>query len=340
MIIFYSGNPTGNCELLNKPEDINNSIMLTFALQTKQVSKRFRKYYKMRKKKIGIIESHFLDSGAFSQWTKAQEYAKQVGRGRWAYFFTKEFWDYVDAYAEFVKKYKIAIDLYANVDVIGSPQLTWRNQKYLETKHNLHPVPVVHYKTDLKWLEKYMKKGYEIIGLGGLVGSTAKAACRHWLDNCFNIVCDTPNRMPKVKIHGFGVTSYKFLTRYPWWSVDSAAWDKIASYGGICVPHKRQGEFVFDIPPYIMKVSKESPHASTKSHLLTISTQEKTIIQEWLDFIKIPMGEIDKKGDEITEGVVTFHVYRRIANLVFYDMMVKSLPKWPWPFGVRRKTLL
>lgn len=44
MILYYSGNPTGDCEILNKPENINKEIMLTYTLQLKGISKRFRKY--------------------------------------------------------------------------------------------------------------------------------------------------------------------------------------------------------------------------------------------------------------------------------------------------------
>lgn len=296
---------------------------------------------KIKTPKIGNIKSHFLDSGAFSQWTLALKYFEDNKCGRWDYYDLPEFWEYADNYAKFVKKYKAAIDLYANIDVIPNPELTWRNQQYLEQKHGLKPVPVVHYTTDLKWLKMYIKKGYPIIGLGGLVGSTMKKHCISWLDECFRVICDTPDNMPKVKIHGFGVTSYRYLLRYPWWSVDSAAWDKIASFGGICVPHKRKGKFIFDEAPYIMKVSMESPERKKKSHYLSLSEKKKQIINDWLELIKIPLGSLDEKGEVKDQGVITYHVYRRIANLYFYDMMVKSLPKYPWPFTItKRKSLI
>ena len=291
--------------------------------------------------KKGFIKSHFLDSGAFTQWSLALKWHQENERSdRWGYYDTPEFYQYMDNYAAFIKKYKIAIDLYANVDVIPNPELTWRNQKYLEKKHGLKPVPVVHYPTNTKWLKKYMKAGYEIIGLGGLVGSTIKKSCRDWIDECFDIVCDTPDRLPKIKIHGFGVTAYKFLLRYPWWSVDSAAWDKIASYGGICVPHKRKGKFVFNTAPYLMKISMESPGRRTRKHFLTMPQKERDIIKEWLSFIDIPIGNLDEKGEVKEQGAVTFHVYRRIANLIFYDMMVKSLPEYPWSFRKKKRMLL
>lgn len=288
---------------------------------------------------VGCVASHFLDSGSFTLWTTAAKYAKENKCGKWDFYETQEFWDYIDAYAEFIKKYSYAIDLYANVDVIPNPELSWRNQKYLEKKHGLRPVPVVHYTTDLDWLKFYIKKDYELIGLGGLVGSTSQEECRAWIDKAFDIVCDQPSRLPKVKIHGFGVTTYDLLLRYPWWCVDSTSWTKIGAYGGILVPHKRKGKWVFTEQPYLMKVSDESPDVKTKGkHVLTMSQMEQTIIKEWLAEIGIPLGKRDSNGEVIEWGVVTQHTYRRAANLLFFERMRLSLPEWPWPFrSTRRK---
>ena len=302
---------------------------------------------KKKRHKIGNVKSHFLDSGAFSLWTIAATYHKENKCGRWDYYDTDEFWAYADAYVKFVKKYKIAIDYHANLDVIPNPELTWRNQQYLESK-GLTPVPVVHYTTDLKWLHHYIEHGYQFIGLGGLVGSTMKKGCKDWIANCFDIVHDTPDRMPKVKIHGFGVTSWKLLLRFPWWSVDSAAWDKIASFGGICVPHRRKGKWDFSVQPYIMKVSFESPNIANvpdvckgNFHYFGLTGKEQQIVKDWLDFIGIPLGSLDKEGKPEEQGVITFHVYRRVANLYFFDLMVKSLPEWPRPYTSKnRKSLL
>src|SRR5438552_1722463 len=115
--------------------------------------------------RAGNVASHFFDSGSFSLWTAAEEYAKRHNCSRWKFYDSKRHWRYVEDYAAFVKKYSLAIDLYANVDVIPNAELTWRNQQYLEQKHGLCPVPVVHYTCDLKWLQHYMDLGYELIAL-------------------------------------------------------------------------------------------------------------------------------------------------------------------------------
>lgn len=286
---------------------------------------------------IGVVESHFLDSGAFTLQTRAKVYAKEHRCGPWDFYDTPEHWQYVDDYAGFIKKYRIAIDLFANVDVIPNPELTWRNQKYLEEKHGLTPVPVVHYRTDLKWLRKYLDAGYEMIGLGGLVGSTSQSECRAWIDSCFVLTCDQPSRLPRVKLHGFGVTNYDLLIRYPWWSVDSTTWTMVASFGGIIVPHKRGGKFVYTEAPYTVKVSKDSPNnKEIGRHYSTLTRSEQMIISEWLDLIGIPLGRPDGEMNGEGDGVMVNHSMRRAANLLFFERLVEALPKWPWPFHSSR----
>ncbi len=282
----------------------------------------------------GCVNSHFLDSGSFTFWTKAAEYAKENNTTPWAFYDRPEFFEYLDAYAQFVKKYAAGIDLFANVDVIGNPELTWRNQKIMERQYGLRPVPVVHYRTDLEWLKFYMKKDYDLIALGGLVGSTGQEDCVAWIDRAFDIVCDNAERLPIQKLHGFGVTSYKLLLRYPWWSVDSTSWTKVGAYGGILVPHKRNGKFTFEEEPYLMKVSTSSPDGAKRGrHVANLSQAERTIIKEWLDHIGIPFGKGIEGEDNIEEyGVINRHSERKAANLLFFEAMRNSLPDWPWPF--------
>jgi len=289
----------------------------------------------LKPQKIGSIKSHFLDSGAFTLWTTSIKYAEENNCGRWDYYNTKEFKEYMDKYAAFIKKYKIAIDLYANIDVIGNPELTWRNQKYLEKKHGLSPVPVVHFGTDMKWLKKYIEEGYKLIGLGGLVGKNKSIRLTDWLDRCFDLVCDSPNRLPKVKIHGFGISSVKLWLRYPWWSIDSTSIHKKSAYGWILVPFYRAGKFIFDKPPLHISVSEESPFVKNKGrHLSTISLKEKEIVLKWLKHIQIPLGTREEKG------IINNGEMRKLALYFYYEKMMLSLPSWPWPFTPRKRVLV
>lgn len=280
-----------------------------------------------------------IDSGSFTLWTQVANKwaADNPGKTCWDYYDTPAFYSYMDAYAAFIKKYSHGVDLYANVDVITKPELTWRNQRYLEKAHGLSPVPVVHYRTDLSWLQKYMDRGDPIIALGGLVGSTSQDACVGWIDRCFDLVCDSPDRLPRVKIHGFGVTSYPLLFRYPWYSVDSSSWTKVGAYGGIFVPHKRKGEFCFTDSPYVIKVAYDSPDtANAGKHYDTLTSAERKIIAEWLELIDVPFGKM-KDGEVIEHGVCTRHTERKAANILFFEAMRKALPEYPWPFRSTRK---
>lgn len=289
-----------------------------------------------REMEVASPKLHYLDSGSFSLWSKAKSYAKTHSCSPWLYYDTKDFWRYIDNYAEFVKKYRVAIDYYSNVDAIPNPELTWRNQQYLESL-SLNPVPVFHYPCDLKWLKHYMDEGYDYIALGGMVGSVRQEACKHWLDNVFRFVCDQPSRLPKVKLHGFGITNFNHLTRYPWYSVDSTAWTKLGAFGGILIPHKRKGVYEFLREPYSVKVSCDSPTRTRRgSHVFTMANLEVDKVQEWLDFINIPMGDMDEDGNPTDLGVVNLHWCRRAANLVYFALLVQCLPEWPWPFRTLR----
>lgn len=151
-----------------------------------------------------------------------------------------------------------------------------------------------------------------------------------------------------MKTHGFAMTTYDLLIKFPWWSVDSASWVKAGGFGIIYVPHKRNGKFTFDEEPYSICVSAESPAVKIKGkHVNTISVAEKKIIQEWLEQINIPYGKVerDKEGNPVQDekgktvvlerGVESHNSARKIANLIFFKMMEESMPEWPWPFKGR-----
>lgn len=278
-------------------------------------------------------KTHYLDSGSFSLWGQADQYAKRHPNDPWGFYSTKEFYDYLHAYVRFVKKFKAGIDYHSNVDVIGNPELTYRNQKLLEKK-GLTPVPVVHYKTDLKWLNKYIEEGYDYVALGGVVGSGSKPACRDWIDRAFDLVCDQPSRLPRVRVHGFGVTTYDLMRRWPWYSVDSARWTKAGAYGMILVPHMRGGRFVFDEMPYMVFVSSQSDSRGglPGQTFAGLGKTEKKIVLAWLEEIRIPFGGYDADGNVLVHGVSTRHSERKAANLLFFERLRLSLPKYPWPF--------
>lgn len=333
VIVYFSGDNEMSGDSIAEDLIPDANVMLTYACHAGKQERDKWRIVRMRDG-AGTVESHFLDSGAFTLWTTAAKWAKENRRSQWDYYDTDEHWKYLDDYAAFVKKYAAGIDFYANVDAIPNGELTYRNQKYLEDKHDLSPVPVVHLSQDSsKWLTKYIEEGYEFIGLGGLAGKASRKARRDWLDKCFNIVCDNRKRLPVVKIHGFGITSYRMLLRYPWWSVDSVTWAKQGGFGSIMVPHKRGNEFDFSENPYQIAVSMESAKQKVLSeHYLTLTENQRRIVREWLDEIGVPLGEVGADGQVVEHGVLTRHTERRAANLLFFERLRAWLPEWPWPF--------
>lgn len=253
------------------------------------------------------VGSHFLDSGAFS--------LRRSSKGE------VDYQSYMDNYAEFIKANRIAIDLYANVDVIGDPELTWQNQKYLEDQHGLSPVPVVHFGTSLRWLIRYIESGKVYIALGGLVGRTAK--CVNWLNKCFHLVCQ--NNLPRIKLHGFGIINHNLLTRYPWFSVDAAAWRiEAGRWASVFVPHRRKGEFTFSLPPYKVRLGRDLKLKPSVPHYSDLSSREKEIVSDW----------IKECGFEQSPVELSEH-QRRVINLYYFERLRNSLPKWPWEFKFR-----
>ena len=279
--------------------------------------------------------SHFYDSGSFTQWKASQKWAedesKRTGKtvDRMLYFDTPEHYAYMDSYAAFLQKYSHAIDLAANVDVIGNAKLTWRNQQYME-KLGAAVVPVVHYGTAGKWLTHYIDAGYPLVALGGLVGSANTDGAQAWIDRMFEIACDNPERTPCVKLHGFGVTSVKLMRRYPWWSVDSSSWAKVAAYGGVLVPRIKADEFRFDLTPLIVKFSSDSPERKKGKHYLSYTKREQKVIRKWMKHIGVPIGS------ETEDGLVSNYAHRQVANLFFFEAFRASLPEYPWAWTSKR----
>jgi hypothetical protein len=254
------------------------------------------------------------------------------------FYDTQEFWDYVDTYCQFIIDYKHAIDYYATVDVLFHPKKSWRVLKYMEKEWGLNPVPVIHFNTDIRWVEKHLDAGYDYIGIGGLGQEITKQNYFAWADPVFKMLCDS-NGMPLVKTHGFAMTAHELLVRYPWYSVDSASWAKAGAFGRLYIPRQTKGHYNFLASPYTLNVSCESPTKHKKGrNFSTMSNEEQRVVRNWLELIDVPLGKNDREGKRVEKGVINYHGSRKIANLKFYEAMIASLPDWPWPFkeGVKK----
>lgn len=266
---------------------------------------------------------HFFDSGAFTLEKAARKWAKETGRSKWDYFSLPEAFAFLDSYVEFIDEHQSGLDFYANVDAIGNPDITYKNQKYLEDK-GLNPVPVVHFGTDVQWLERYIEEGYDYIALGGLVGKTGKKSTRLWIDRCFDCVCDS-NGIPQSKLHGFGVTSFALMRLYPWYSVDSTSWIRCSSYGNIYIPRKTNGDWDFTRSPLVLTVSKKSSGSRKGDyHVLTASKAVKVMVDQWLEHVGTSLDAVTSdRGFR----------FRTLANVRYFREFCKCIPEWPWKWS-------
>lgn len=186
----------------------------------------------------------FLDSGAFSAYAKGVTIR-------------------VEDYAEFLLRYGSQMEYYANLDWIPrannwqakaeAARITLENQLYLESR-GLKPIPVFHAFEPWPYLHSYIEN-YEYICLGGLVADWGiddflKDAWGHHLTN--------PDGSPKVKVHGFGMTTIRHLLSFPWFSVDSQTWLVQSKYGLVAFPPETLHGFDYRTKPILVGVSDNS----------------------------------------------------------------------------------
>lgn len=141
----------------------------------------------------------FVDSGAFTA-------------------FTKKININLNDYCSFIKKNNNKIAIYANLDVIGDAKKTLVNQQKME-EQGLTPLPCFHANEPFKYLEFYAEK-YDYFAIGGVAQLKNKDKLIVFLDKIFKII----SKYGLKKIHGFGLTDFSLLLKYPFYSVDSTSW--------------------------------------------------------------------------------------------------------------------
>jgi len=304
-------------------------------------------------KKI-YAESMFCDSGAHGLYNifvlkhkkrkgkNGRELAKPPVRwsqGDFSYYDLRagtEFRAYCDSYASFIKKMEGRDVLLANVDAISNPDLTWQIQRFFEDEHGIQPVPIIHYGTPMSYVDRYVKAGkYDLLGVGGLGQGVSRHEYFDWADEFFTHICPKENKyLPVIKTHGFAMTSWELICRYPWWSVDSATWVKLSAYGWLYIPRwsaTRQA-WRYDRPPIMVNFSFRSPRKSERQkHYDNVTPEVKQTADRWLKYLGLEQGSVDAEGEMVEFGVSSHHRARSIANLRYLKELEQSRPEWPHP---------
>jgi hypothetical protein len=223
----------------------------------------------------------FLDSGAFSMWTKGVTIP-------------------VHEYCEYIERNRDIIrhdgdDMMASVlDGIGDPLQTYRNQLEMEAR-GVRPLPCFHYGEDERYLEYYLAN-YGYITIGGMVGKT-KEQLTIWLDRIWDRFVLRGSGSTVPRLHGFGITTVSIMERYPWYSVDSSSWIQGAAFGTIV--HPKHGA---------LSVSEKSPSRHDKGrHISTLTQIEREYVY----------AELAKQGFDY-ERLSTVYESRAAYNLWSY----------------------
>lgn len=279
----------------------------------------------------------FLDSGAFSAYTQGAEID-------------------LDEYIQFIKDNRKSVEVYANLDVIGDARATWKNQKRME-RAGLMPIPCFHFGEDWLWLERYVNN-YDYIALGGIAVKKNYGVLTRWLDECFNRICDAQG-VPRVKVHGFGITSLRLLFRYPWYSVDSTSWVVTSRMGLVLVPRRRSnGELDYSTEPMKVSVSNRSPSKKESGkHIETMSPRVKKGVMAYIEEKGFTLGHSTfewkpedhelqegekwsgkaERGQRLVETIVELGLsndyrFRDQLNVMYFLDLEKSIPEYPQKF--------
>lgn len=318
-------------------------------------------------------QSMFVDSGAHGLYNihvlkmgkregKTSKMGKTYGNGKpevrwsqgdfsWYDLDTRnsEFRKYCRAYAAYIKEKREEPGgksiIFANVDAIGNPDLTWRIQQFFEQELGVQPIPIIHYGTPMAYVDRYIEAGrYSLLGVGGLGQGVSRHEYFSWGDEFFLHICPASNKyLPIIRTHGFAMTSWELICRWPWWSVDSATWVKLSAYGWLYVPrwsHERK-DWRMDVPPMMVNVSHRSPQKAINGKHYEYGKAAPAIqetVDHWLKYIGLEMGSVkivgtgkDQKEEVDVFGVSSHHRARSISNLTYLKILEESRPQWPHP---------
>jgi hypothetical protein len=253
-------------------------------------------------------------------------------------------------------------DVYANLDVISingsrsnraTAEQTLKNQRIME-EAGLHPLPCFHYGEPYEYLQYYTEQ-YNYVGLGM---ATAVSRTIPFLTECFSkYICDRFG-MPKVRVHGYGISSIEIILQFPFYSVDSTAWMIIGRYGLILVPRRRNGQWVYTQNPYKVAVSTRSPRRKTNGkHIDNMSYMERKMVLDYIHEKGFSLGKSDFKLVDkdyilaenekwtgtaqkissvpreveiiIDEGISNIDSLRDELNAVYFAVLQQYLPCWP-----------
>lgn len=219
----------------------------------------------------------FLDSGAFSAFTQGATIN-------------------INEYCRFVKQNRDLFEVISVLDAIGDADKTYANQKEME-RVGIPALPCYHYGEPEDVID-YYATNYEYITIGGMV-PISTPQLRIWLDRIWSKYLVNPDGTPKLKVHGFGLTSVPLLVRYPWYSADSSSWVQLGGMGNVFMPQFGT-----------LAISEFAPQRKeAERHFDNLSAEHQTVVREFIESLGFDIARLR-----------TLHLSRKCFNMVTYGM--------------------
>lgn len=128
--------------------------------------------------------------------------------------------------AEWAKRWSHKLKWVAALDVIGNPVATYKNWLEMVDVHGVQAIPTIHHGTPPTELDKYARRGVDLVGLGGN-GQISIARQMRWIIQVFKYA---RAHHPQMQFHGWGMTSAPHM-KLPFYSIDSSSWTYGIRYG-------------------------------------------------------------------------------------------------------------
>lgn len=162
----------------------------------------------------GAPELTFLaDSGAFSAYTQGAQVR-------------------LEDYAAWLERWAHRVHAYASLDVLFDPEATMANTARLRELGAKDAMPVFHLGSPMEVFERYVAEE-PYVGVGGMAsGTLTMKDARLWkyLD-----VLHGKAAAAGTRLHGFGLSSWPVVKRFPWYSFDSSTAGSGYRYGRVLV---------------------------------------------------------------------------------------------------------
>lgn len=246
----------------------------------------YNEYARSKKPKSGA----YMGSAFKDRKDDNHEYVKSE-------FFQNYLKDYIALCKKLPKNDSLVI---SSLDVINNAEETLKIWLIMKNE-GIDAIPAWHLGEDESFLDNYVNK-YKVpyLGLGGMTPNPARTLYKP-LNRIWKKYLCNEDGSPKIKVHGFAMTSFNLMFKYPFYSVDSTSANAVARFGGIFVPKRNDVSKC----PINFPISFKKEKIANKNHFNHRSKQEQEMILKWIEKFGLSFGK-NELVDSKEEGDYNF----------------------------------